>query len=125
MLRLWTTMPKGEGSGRWQDRLLSDYDAAHDPKRIRHTFGVNLPLEWLELVQTAAEARDISVTAFVRRAAMAITVADLSLDWETLMKFEPRIRPYTGLDGADPERAEGYGHGNWRITGLGEYVRGD
>lgn len=125
-------MPRGRahGSGRWQDKLLAEYDARKDaaPDRHptpRHTFAVNVPPEWLELVQDAAQARDLSVTAYVRRAALAFAIQDLGLDWETVMKGEPRIRPFTGLDGGDPERALGYGHGDWRILGLGEYVRGD
>lgn len=110
-----------KNSGRWREITLDELDAL--PRGgDRGTVGVNFPPAWQQLLIDAATARNMSLASFVRRAAMAFVVADLGLDWERVMELEPRIRKL-GDYTSDPERARGFGYGQWKIVDLEEYTR--
>lgn len=107
-------MPQPD-NGRWRDVLLDKLDAQQKP--ARRSVAINLDDEQRSAILHAAEARGLSMAAFVRRAALAIAVHDLELDWDALNANEPRVRGYDDLAG-DPIRAGGRGFGPWKITGL-------
>lgn len=108
-------------NGRWQDRILDKLDAQQ--KRDRRSIAVNLDNDQRSAVIRAAAARGLSMSAFLRRAALAVAVHDGHGDWFELNAHERRVRPL-GDKGSDPIRAAGSGFGPWRITGMEEH-RGD
>jgi hypothetical protein len=76
-------------------------------------------------IKDAAAARNMSVTAYIRRAAVAFAVADLDLSWDTVMIDEPGF----GLAGENPGRAvirpNGHGFGAWQIVKLTRFHADD
>ncbi len=108
----------------WRNALLADYDARVDTRAPRSTIRPNFPPDWYELIQDAAIARNLSMSAFIRRASMAFAIYDLGLDWEAVMQEEPRLRGFGEID-SEPVDERGYGRGLWKIEGLGEYRRVD
>lgn len=64
------------------------------------------------LLKEAARQRGISMEGYLRRAVMAFLVADLGLDWDTVMADEPSVCGF----GAEPRtgrRVAGAGYGRW------------
>lgn len=114
-------MTDSSSSGRWREVILDELDAQPAGRAVA-TVGLAYPPHWSPLLIAAAEKRGLSLSAYVRRAAFAFVVSDLGLDWIELMRDEPRIRQL-GEFSADPERAEGFGYGAWKITTLEEYAR--
>lgn len=69
------------------------------------------------LIRDAAARREMSVSAYLRRAGIAFAAYDLGLDLAELLKDEPPTR--LKYDGPRADRTEaGEGHGRWRIGGL-------
>lgn len=101
----------------WGERLLDKIDAdKQKPKRDRPAVGLKFPNEWVAPIQAAAQARNMTMAAYARRALMAFVCADLGLDWDEVMKNEPKFHPYN-QDGPAEFKA-GTGHGKWQIESL-------
>lgn len=105
--------------GRWQERTKGALDALDAGRSERHSTNLSLPPEWTPILQRAAAARGLNTSAFVRRAAMAIAVHDLGLDWLEVMSIEPRVRLHGEFAG-EPQRRGGTGHGPWQVSSMQE-----
>lgn len=93
-------------------------EAALPQRTQRRSMAVNFPDDLYVLVMDAARARDITMAAFLRRAAVAFAVYDQDLDWDDVMATEPGIRTFTASGSS--ESLAGKGRGPWRIQGLRE-----
>lgn len=101
----------------WGERLLDKIDTAPAQKRReRPAVGLKFPVEWVSIIQAAAKKRDLTMAAYARRALIAFVCHDLNLDWDDVMRHEPRIQRYE--QDAAPELKSGSGHGSWRIGVL-------
>jgi len=81
--------------------------------------GVNMNTEQWKIIDRAAARRQMSVAAFVRRAALALAVHDLGLDWAEVMKDEVSPRGHGNARYYNTrENAGGIGHGLWRIREM-------
>jgi hypothetical protein len=116
------------------DRLIQGSRAFHAPnenerKNDTRMGWLNTPEE-AALIDRAAEARDISRNAFLRRAAVAMAAHILGLDYYDVMEGAPVVRTFhkydrEGLGGTVftqhrniPGSEGGKGCGPWKITGL-------
>lgn len=110
----------------WGETLLTEFDAHHtDGRKPRLSIAVNFDDQLYKIVKDAAEARDMSLTAFLRRAALAIATVDQGLDWQTIMQDEPAIAPFVQGGARTGQRKAGFGNGPWKIEGLTEHVHRD
>lgn len=100
-------------------------------KNDRRMGWLNTPFE-ADLIDRAAQKRNISRNAFLRRAAVSMACAVLELDYYEVMRGTPVVRTFDtearqGLGGTVfvqhrniPGSENGRGAGPWRITGLVE-----
>lgn len=98
------------------DQLLSQ-----ETRLSRRSVALNYPDSLYVLVLEAARRRDLSMTAFQRRASLAVACHDLGFDWVTEMIDEPAVTPFGGTGAV---QMDGFGYGPWRITEMGVYVSG-
>lgn len=92
-------------------------------KREDTTIGMHFGPEFMRVLTTAATARGMSLSSYVRRAALSFAAHDLELDRDELMAFEPPLRPAGHFGGGarlGPETRFGRGLGHWRIAELAE-----
>lgn len=80
-------------------------------------FRTKIPVKWAGEVYAAAAARDMSVSAYLRRSMLAFVAFDRSLDLTELLADEPPTRIRFAQPGND-RRENGTGHGRWEIGGL-------
>lgn len=116
------------------DNLLSGIARAKAPNEAQRTnqrrMGwLNSPAE-ADLIDRAAELRDISRNAYLRRAVVAMAAFDLGLDYYDVMEDAPPARTFAryerlGVGGTVffqhrviPGSKGGREAGSWRITGL-------
>lgn len=101
-------------------RILDDKMAAGETRGARRSIAVNYPNELYALVLEASRQRNISMTAFQRRAALAVAEHDLQFDWLDTMLAEPPVgsfvRPGSGI------KSDGLGFGPWHIIDLAEHA---
>lgn len=71
----------------------------------------------LELIQTAAYNRRMHTEEFIGRAALAVAVHDLELDWGLVTRPEPPLRDLR-RHGLAPKRLYGRNFGPWTITEM-------
>lgn len=111
-----------------------DYNAPGDPRfeRIIHGFTAEnnrrqnstravtatFSLRKFPLIVAAARARDISLAGFVSRAALAMAVRDLGLDWDDEMKQEKAPSRHGQMLDRPDEWKGGQGAGPWKITSV-------
>ncbi len=104
-----------------KDVMLDRIEASRINKRPSRMISVNWNDTLYLVVKNAARMRGISLSAYVRRAAVAMAVYDLGLDYFTVMKDERGTRGY-GDRGGNPEEiaasAQGRGYGSWEIKEL-------
>lgn len=105
----------------WRDLVMgsveAELDRRHKPKRPHRDFRARIQLSAVPMVVEAARRRDMSATAFLRRAALAFAAYDLGLDIDQILADEPATRLKS--EGPKTNRYEaGRGHGDWRIMGL-------
>ena len=93
--------------------------AQQERRATRRSIAVNYPPELYGYVSAAARARQMSMTAFQRRAALAIAQADLGFDWLRVMEHEPAISGFE--TGTLARRVAGLHFGAWHVLDLGEY----
>lgn len=111
-------MPRPQG----EDILLGMIDATLASRRkdynIPHRdFKARIQMSAAPHVVKAAQERGLSVSAYIRRAALAFAAHDLGLDLAEVLKDEPQWRLRT--EGPRTNHSEGgEGHGNWQIKGL-------
>lgn len=104
-------------------RELVEAGMARRAGRPGVSLAVRLPPDMANFVLTAAELRGgLSLTAYLRRAALAVAAYDLDLPWQAVMANEPRVRmmdvegkPYSAVSGP------GLGFGAWIIPEMREY----
>jgi hypothetical protein len=102
----------------WREALMDAVDT-RPTKKERRSIAINFSDSWYVMIQRAAKARGMSMTAFMRRAVMAFVVFDLGEDWFEVMEGEPNIGPYANSYGTKVlERKAGHEHGDWQIEGL-------
>lgn len=104
---------------------MTEFDTRHENRKPRLSIAVNFDDQLYAIVKDAAEARDMSMTAFMRRAALAIATVDQGLDWQTVMQDEPAIAPFNQGGARTGVRKGGLGNGPWKIEGLSEHVQRD
>lgn len=109
-------MPDGKPT---PEELLLDMVAASLPKRAeRRSLAVNLTPPQNSLIQEAARLRNMSLSAFMRRAALAVAAWDSGLTIEEVLVDEQLIAPYEANGNARRRRAEEMDLGPWRIERL-------
>lgn len=113
-------MPRPTPKPRWQEIVADALDGLDTGRAPRQSIAINFPPSMQSHVVEAAGIRGLSLSAFSRRAVMAVTAYDLELDWLSLMADEPRTRRFAQID-EEPERRAGLGHGSWRIVTMEEY----
>lgn len=87
------------------------------PKPPHRDFRARMPLSAVPAIIRAARERDMSVSAYIRRAGLAFAAYDLGLDLKELLEDEPATR--LKYEGVPHDRLEhGQGHGNWIIGSL-------
>src|SRR5205823_12224572 len=92
-------------------QLLIDAVRARRPARAeRRSVGVNFTPEMNDLLVIAAQQRDISLSSYVRRAAMAVAALDLRLEWEDVTRTEGQLRSF---DQSEFRPGRGDGAGPW------------
>jgi len=97
-------------------QLLIDAVRAKVPTRTeRRSIGLNITPQMNDLVLAAAMKRDMTLSAYARRAIMAVVCHDLGLDWDEVMLDEPNVRRFDGKTPGDPA---GTGHGDWIIAEM-------
>ena len=96
------------------DVVLSGRDAQKKPHR---DVKARIQLSAVPALTEAARMRDMSVSSYTRRAAIAFAAYDLSLSLADLLEDEPAQRLKTEPPSENREEG-GRGHGNWVITGL-------
>lgn len=99
--------------GDWRDTILSDLPEG--PVQLR---GTTYPTA-LEAIKIAAYNRRMHLDEFVGRAALAVAVHDLDLDWEEITDKEPPLRDLR-RHRLPARRLRGRGFGLWRITKMGQ-----
>lgn len=103
------------------DLLMGMVDArfeaqAHPPVAVRD-FKTRVTVAVAPDVYEAAAAREMSVSAYMRRSLLAFVAFDRDLDLYELLRNEPATR----LNNASPaldKSEDGQGHGLWRIGSL-------
>lgn len=105
----------------FQELFMGQVDA-HLAKRVYERpayrdFRARLPLRLAPVLTEAAAAREMSVSAYLRRAGLAFAAYDLDLDLAQLLEDEPPIL-LRFAPPSDGRRMAGSGHGKWRIGGL-------
>lgn len=96
----------------WHEHIAAM--AASGP-RDRISLGLNYQRSAAGFVAEAARRRNLSITAYARRALLAFVCHDLGLDWDEVMADEPGIWTRQELP---PEAGRGRGYGPWRIQKL-------
>jgi hypothetical protein len=87
-------------------------------RQPRKSTAINLAQEQYNVLLNAARSRDISMAAYLRRAALAFACFDLGLDWDQVMADEPATGGF-GNTGVLQELA-GSGAGAWHIIEVEE-----
>jgi hypothetical protein len=101
-------------SNPWHDHIAQ---AAASGPRDRISLGLNYQRSAAGLVIEAARRRNLSITAYARRALLAFVCHDLDVPWEDVMRDEPGI---WHRQSEPPEARGGKGHGPWKIMRLVE-----
>jgi len=105
----------------WRELLMGTVEAelaSRDaPKRPHRDYRARVPLSAAPHIAEAARRRDMSITAYLRRAAIAFAAYDLGLDQQQMLVDEPATRLKS--EGPRTNRLQqGRGHGDWKILGL-------
>jgi hypothetical protein len=101
----WKQVIEGEIEDRPRRNILST-----------RSVGLNVTPEQWKTLDRAAERRGMSVAAFLRRAALAVAVHDLGLDWDEVMKDEISPRAHGNARYYNTREFDGgVGYGPWRI----------
>jgi D-arabinose 5-phosphate isomerase GutQ len=106
---------------KWKQVLLDKVNSKNSTLAARSSLMLKLPDDWLAMVNAAAKTRNISVSAYARRALMSFVAHDLGQPFDDIMQTEPGIRGYAedpARHGDQVERALGQGHGQWVIQQL-------
>lgn len=96
--------------------------ASKETRTPRRSIAVNYPDSLYSLILEAAKGRAMSMTAYQRRAALAVARYDLGFDWATELCDEPGIATFVG--GRAATEYAGFGFGPWLITGMLEATDG-
>jgi hypothetical protein len=105
----------------WQEVVLGQVDVVLAGRAItkkpHRDFKARIQLSAVPALTEAAKLRNMSVSAYTRRACLAFAAYDLGLNLADLLEDEPSQRlksdpPTTNLEEG------GRGHGNWVIQGL-------
>lgn len=104
-----------------EDLLLGQIDAVlatrKEKKPPHRDFKARMPLSTVQYVIEAAKIREMSVSAYLRRAGLAFVAHDMNLDLAELLEDEPVTRIRYESPNADRQEG-GAGHGKWIIGGL-------
>lgn len=110
-------MPNPDWRATVNDQLLSKQTRAG-----RRSIAVNYPDSLYILILEAAKQRGLSMTAFQRRASLAVARYDLGFDWVSEMVDEPAVTTF--VSGRGGEQMDGFGFGPWLIMDMQEYTSG-
>lgn len=98
------------------DELLIDGIIASMPTRTqRHSFAVNTTTWQDTVMKQAARERNMSITAYVRRATLAMAAFDLGLTLEEALAGEQTITPFEGQGPRRRQDPTTTDFGPWRI----------
>lgn len=110
---------RGENAPDWRDRVRADVAALPERRstipRDSAKYDVDVKSGARGLLNRAAAARRLSVSAYLRRAGFAMAAYDLGVPLSDFLTFDPRMARETGLAVADPE---GHLFGRWEIESL-------
>lgn len=105
-----------------EQRLLDQLASRRHNRKPTRMISINWTVSAYRLVNAASKQRGISMSAFCRRAAVAMACTILGLDYYEESVGERGARSY-GESGGDPvsaaESKDGRGYGEWRIRELG------
>jgi hypothetical protein len=104
-----------------KDLLLGMVDAEMARRTVdkfpHRDYRVRIPLEAANLLVASAADREMSVSAYLRRAGLAFVALDQGIPLPVLLENEPRTR--LRLASPKSDRSErGEGHGLWEIGSL-------
>jgi hypothetical protein len=104
----------------WQEIIQAQVAQSRVRDRApRRSTALNYPQELYGLVLAAARERDMSMTAYSRRAVLAFAHHDVGFDWAKELAEEPAVASFS--DPALRRELNGLGCGYWRIVQLGEF----
>lgn len=109
----------------WKQIVMDKYDAlgvGHQNHRARTSIMVNLMQHNRALMVEAARQRDMSMSAYVRRSALAVASYDLGIPWGEVTADERPFRSFGELMIGGVFKG-GEGHGPWIINQMGIYTR--
>lgn len=98
----------------WHEHIRSGLAAG---PRDRISLGLNYQRSAAGYVAEAARRRNLSITAYARRALLAFVSHDLGIPWEEIMRDEPGL---WHRQSEPPAARGGKGHGPWQIRKLVE-----
>lgn len=102
----------------WMD-LMDAAMAKNEDRTARRSMAVNYPNSLYALVLEAARKRDLSMTAYQRRASLSFAQWDLRYDWWDAMEDEPPVGRFTSTQAR--LNAVGRGFGPWHIVDLSDH----
>ena len=98
----------------WRDKMIADILSLPEDAEMQRPFRVTMLEPAAELVEQAAEARNLQVPTFLRRAGFAVAAHDLGISVRELTQLDPRINR-KNLVFRDPA---GGRFGNWEIVRM-------
>ncbi len=107
----------------WRELFLGRVDATltgkvSDRHRPHRDYRARIPLGSAGFLVSAADQRNLSVSAYLRRAGMAFTAFDLGMSLADLLDDEPATRHK--FDGPQSDAVpQLHAHGLWQIQNLG------
>lgn len=101
------------------ERILGGFTKGNERKKnsIRKV-EAQFNLRVFPYISAAARERDISLTGFVTRSAIAVAAFDLGLDWNEVMDGNRSPQRFQSRPEYVPEYRHGQGAGAWQIEGM-------
>lgn len=102
------------------DKIDEHLESRRDNRVQRRSLAVNFTPEQYALVSEASMGRQMSTTAFIRRACLAFATYDFDLDWDETMANEQSVAGF-GTNTSTASKKAGSGHGPWVIGSASEH----
>lgn len=93
----------------WKERAR-----AHGPEQATKRFMFRTTWDFVALLRKAARRRDMSDSAYARRAVSAFIAADLQMPFEDVCETSPPV-PFARGRWTTYPRDDGKGYGNWEV----------
>lgn len=105
----------------WRDIVRADIAALPDRRGTEDAEATKVTADLLpgaySIIREAAKVRRVSLSAYVRRAVLALACYDLGLPYSDAMRADSRITNMSGFPISDPD---GTRFGAWEIAALKE-----